>query len=97
MLCQRVAWLQPTVISSLTPHRKALEMGCFIQSSLAKILADFEIALEHDVLQPLNKLSEVALAALLAPLSHLTSPCSVPKPLQLALVPLTHRRIFPSS
>ncbi|KFZ53942.1 SH3 domain-binding protein 1, partial [Antrostomus carolinensis] len=37
---------------------KALEMGCCIQSSLAKILAEFEITLEHDVLQPLNKLSE---------------------------------------
>uniref|UniRef100_A0A663MJT9 BAR domain-containing protein n=1 Tax=Athene cunicularia TaxID=194338 RepID=A0A663MJT9_ATHCN len=38
---------------------KALEMGCCIQSSLAKILAEFEIALEHDVLQPLNRLSEL--------------------------------------
>ena len=49
-------------------------MGCCIQSSLAKILAEFEIALERDVLQPLNKLSEVALATLPAPLSHPTSP-----------------------
>lgn len=53
------------------PHRKALEMGCCIQSSLAKIVAEFEIDLEHYVLQPLNKLSEVVLAALLAPFSNL--------------------------
>ncbi|NWY54021.1 3BP1 protein, partial [Chionis minor] len=44
---------------------KALEMGCCIQSSLAKILAEFEIALEHDVLQPLNKLSEEELPIIL--------------------------------
>ncbi|KAH0616917.1 hypothetical protein JD844_028381 [Phrynosoma platyrhinos] len=37
---------------------KALEMSCFIQSMLARILAEFEMALERDVLQPLNKLSE---------------------------------------
>uniref|UniRef100_A0A8V5FQW7 Uncharacterized protein n=1 Tax=Melopsittacus undulatus TaxID=13146 RepID=A0A8V5FQW7_MELUD len=37
---------------------RALEMGCCIESSLAKILAEFEIILERDVLQPLNKLSE---------------------------------------
>ncbi|NXX93560.1 3BP1 protein, partial [Centropus bengalensis] len=44
---------------------RALEMGCCIQSSLAKILAEFEIALEHDVLQPLNKLSEEELPIIL--------------------------------
>ncbi|XP_049678105.1 SH3 domain-binding protein 1 [Accipiter gentilis] len=44
---------------------KALEMGCCIQSSLAKILAEFEIAVEHDVLQPLNKLSEEELPIIL--------------------------------
>ncbi|XP_026696821.1 SH3 domain-binding protein 1 [Athene cunicularia] len=44
---------------------KALEMGCCIQSSLAKILAEFEIALEHDVLQPLNRLSEEELPIIL--------------------------------
>ncbi|XP_064276362.1 SH3 domain-binding protein 1 [Passer domesticus] len=44
---------------------KALEMGCCIQSSLAKIVAEFEIALEHDVLQPLNKLSEEELPTIL--------------------------------
>ncbi|XP_010004136.1 PREDICTED: SH3 domain-binding protein 1 [Chaetura pelagica] len=44
---------------------KALEMACCIQSSLAKILAEFEITLEHDVLQPLNKLSEEELPIVL--------------------------------
>ncbi|XP_031962499.1 SH3 domain-binding protein 1 isoform X1 [Corvus moneduloides] len=44
---------------------KALEMGCCIQSSLAKIVAEFEIALEHYVLQPLNKLSEEELPIIL--------------------------------
>ncbi|NXV79878.1 3BP1 protein, partial [Atlantisia rogersi] len=44
---------------------KALEMGCCIQSSLAKILAEYEITLEHDVLQPLNKLSEEELPIIL--------------------------------
>lgn len=64
-------------------------MGCCIQSSLAKILAEFEIAVERDILQPLNKLSEVALA----------SPCSaVPSPnLCRSLRPLSPRRSCPSS
>ncbi|XP_032063757.1 SH3 domain-binding protein 1 [Aythya fuligula] len=44
---------------------KALEMGCCIQSSLAKILAEFEIAVERDILQPLNKLSEEELPIIL--------------------------------
>ncbi|XP_009068959.1 PREDICTED: SH3 domain-binding protein 1, partial [Acanthisitta chloris] len=44
---------------------KALEMGCCIQSSLAKILAEFEISLEQNVLQPLNKLSEEELPIIL--------------------------------
>ncbi|KAM4671693.1 SH3 domain-binding protein 1 [Amazona ochrocephala] len=44
---------------------KALEMGCCIESSLAKILAEFEITLERDVLQPLNKLSEEELPIIL--------------------------------
>nr|XP_009663495.1 PREDICTED: SH3 domain-binding protein 1 [Struthio camelus australis] len=44
---------------------RALEMGCCIQSSLAKILAEFEITLERDVLQPLNKLSEEELPIIL--------------------------------
>uniref|UniRef100_A0A7M4G3M3 SH3 domain binding protein 1 n=1 Tax=Crocodylus porosus TaxID=8502 RepID=A0A7M4G3M3_CROPO len=44
---------------------KALEMSCFIQSNLAKVLAEFEIALEREVLQPLNKLSEEELPVIL--------------------------------
>ncbi|XP_013917001.1 PREDICTED: SH3 domain-binding protein 1 [Thamnophis sirtalis] len=44
---------------------KALEMSCCIQSMLARILAEFEITLEQDVLQPLNKLSEEELPVIL--------------------------------
>ncbi|NXX72912.1 3BP1 protein, partial [Spizella passerina] len=44
---------------------RALEMACCIQSSLAKIVAEFEIDLEHYVLQPLNKLSEEDLPTIL--------------------------------
>lgn len=40
-------------------HRKALEMSCAIQNQLARILAEFEMTLERDVLQPLSRLSEV--------------------------------------
>jgi hypothetical protein len=42
-------------------HRKALEMSCAIQNQLARILAEFEMTLERDVLQPLSRLSEVTL------------------------------------
>ncbi|KAJ8283824.1 hypothetical protein COCON_G00026740 [Conger conger] len=45
--------------------RKVLEMTCFMQSFLAKTLADFEVQLEKKVLEPLNKLSEEDLAELL--------------------------------
>ncbi|XP_028843864.1 SH3 domain-binding protein 1 isoform X2 [Denticeps clupeoides] len=38
--------------------RKVLEMCCPVQSLLAKTLADFEMKLEKEVLEPLNKLSE---------------------------------------
>uniref|UniRef100_W5KN18 SH3-domain binding protein 1 n=1 Tax=Astyanax mexicanus TaxID=7994 RepID=W5KN18_ASTMX len=38
--------------------RKVLEMCCFMQNFLAQTLADFEMKLEKDVLEPLNKLSE---------------------------------------
>lgn len=34
-------------------------MCCFMQTLLAKTLADFEVQLEKEVLEPLNKLSEV--------------------------------------
>nr|XP_056703073.1 SH3 domain-binding protein 1 [Euleptes europaea] len=44
---------------------KALEMSCFIEGMLAKILAEYEMALEREVLQPLNKLSEEELPVIL--------------------------------
>ncbi|KAJ8263942.1 hypothetical protein GJAV_G00143350 [Gymnothorax javanicus] len=48
-----------------SPLRKVLEMNCFMQSFLAKTLADFEVQLEKEVLEPLNKLSEEVLAEIL--------------------------------
>ncbi|XP_068938206.1 SH3 domain-binding protein 1 [Petaurus breviceps papuanus] len=44
---------------------KALEISCSIQSQLARVLAEFEMALESDVLQPLNRLSEEELPSIL--------------------------------
>ncbi|XP_056654881.1 SH3 domain-binding protein 1 isoform X2 [Monodelphis domestica] len=44
---------------------KALEISCSIQSQLARVLAEFEMALERDVLQPLNRLSEEELPSIL--------------------------------
>ncbi|KFO36699.1 SH3 domain-binding protein 1 isoform X2 [Fukomys damarensis] len=44
---------------------KALEMSCAIQNQLARILAEFEMALERGVLQPLSWLSEEELPAIL--------------------------------
>nr|XP_045009440.1 SH3 domain-binding protein 1 isoform X2 [Jaculus jaculus] len=44
---------------------KALEMSCAIQNQLARILAEFEMSLERDVLQPLSRLSEEELPAIL--------------------------------
>ncbi|KAL4658047.1 SH3 domain-binding protein 1-like [Arapaima gigas] len=41
-----------------SPIRRVLEMCCFMQTLLAKTLADFEVQLEKEVLEPLNKLSE---------------------------------------
>ncbi|KAK7804264.1 hypothetical protein U0070_019388 [Myodes glareolus] len=68
---------------------KALEMSCAIQNQLARILAEFEMTLERDVLQPLSRLSEVTLPSnpslpdLLLPLSHpprpLNPPCAYPQ------------------
>lgn len=52
-----------STLSFFFAFRKALEMSCCIQSMLARILAEFEITLEQDVLQPLNKLSEVSLVS----------------------------------
>lgn len=57
-------------------HRKALEMSCAIQNQLARILAEFEMALERDVLQPLSRLSEVTLRTPPSP-----APPSIPSPL----------------
>ncbi|XP_067100529.1 SH3 domain-binding protein 1 isoform X1 [Osmerus mordax] len=45
--------------------RKVLEMCCFIEQNLAQLLADFEIKLEKEVLEPLNKLSEEELPEIL--------------------------------
>ncbi|XP_060044923.1 bargin isoform X4 [Erinaceus europaeus] len=44
---------------------KALEMSCAIENQLARILAEFELTLERDVLQPLSRLSEEELPAIL--------------------------------
>ncbi|XP_058424386.1 SH3 domain-binding protein 1 [Diceros bicornis minor] len=44
---------------------KALEMSCAIQNQLARILAEFEMTLERDVLQPLSRLSEEELPTIL--------------------------------
>ncbi|XP_037369505.1 SH3 domain-binding protein 1 isoform X2 [Talpa occidentalis] len=44
---------------------KALEMSCAIENQLARILAEFEMTLERDVLQPLSRLSEEELPAIL--------------------------------
>ncbi|XP_018540979.1 SH3 domain-binding protein 1 [Lates calcarifer] len=38
--------------------RRVLEMCCFMEKMLANLLADFEMKLEKEVLEPLNKLSE---------------------------------------
>ncbi|XP_018617259.1 SH3 domain-binding protein 1 isoform X2 [Scleropages formosus] len=45
--------------------RKALEMCCFMENFLARTLADFEVQLEKEVLEPLNKLSEEDLPEIL--------------------------------
>lgn len=38
--------------------RRVLEMCCFMEKMLANMLADFEVKVEKEVLEPLNKLSE---------------------------------------
>ncbi|XP_031691172.1 SH3 domain-binding protein 1 [Oncorhynchus kisutch] len=45
--------------------RKVLEMCCFMENHLAKTLAEFELKLEKEVLEPLNKLSEEDLPEIL--------------------------------
>lgn len=37
-------------------------MCCFMEKMLASMLADFEVKVEKEVLEPLNKLSEVRAA-----------------------------------
>lgn len=75
-------------------HRKALEMSCAIQNQLARILAEFEMALERDVLQPLSRLSEVTLRTPPSP-----APPQHPQPTDPTSLPVpTPRRSFqPSS
>lgn len=58
-------------------------MSCAIQNQLARILAEFEMTLERDVLQPLSRLSEVTLPAdrsIPASSSQLPSPLIPPSP-----------------
>lgn len=43
-------------------RRRVLEMCCFMEKMLASMLADFEVKVEKEVLEPLNKLSEVRAA-----------------------------------
>lgn len=62
-------------------RRKALEMSCAIQNQLARILAEFEMTLERDVLQPLSKLSEVTLLPSPLPLASPASSSHLPSPL----------------
>ncbi|XP_077359376.1 SH3 domain-binding protein 1 isoform X2 [Festucalex cinctus] len=45
--------------------RRVLEMCCFMEKKLASLLADFEIKVEKEVLEPLNKLSEDELPEIL--------------------------------
>ncbi|OCT85546.1 SH3 domain-binding protein 1 [Xenopus laevis] len=45
--------------------RRTLEMGCCVEGILSQDLADFEISLEKEVLQPLTKLSEEDLPTVL--------------------------------
>lgn len=52
-------------IESESSLRKTLEMGCCVEGSLAQTLAEYEMNMERDVLQPLNKLSEEELPTIL--------------------------------
>ncbi|KAM4715750.1 SH3 domain-binding protein 1 [Anableps anableps] len=45
--------------------RRVLEMCCFMEKMLASMLADFEMTVEKEVLEPLNKLSEEDLPEIL--------------------------------
>ncbi|KAI1884559.1 hypothetical protein AGOR_G00227640 [Albula goreensis] len=48
-----------------SPIRRVLEMCCCMETLLAKTLAEFEVQLEKEVLEPLNKLSEEDLPEIL--------------------------------
>lgn len=50
------------MIWSCVCDRRVLEMCCFMEKMLANMLADFEMKMEKEVLEPLNKLSEVTTA-----------------------------------
>ncbi|XP_068108959.1 SH3 domain-binding protein 1 [Hyperolius riggenbachi] len=58
-------------LESESSLRRTLEMGCCVESSLAQTLAEYEMNLERDVLQPLNKLSEDELPTILKHRKHL--------------------------
>ncbi|MGH0143909.1 UNVERIFIED_CONTAM: hypothetical protein FKN15_001334 [Acipenser sinensis] len=44
---------------------RVLEMCCYVEKTLAKALADFEVQVEKEVLEPLNRLSEYDLPEIL--------------------------------
>ncbi|XP_061666767.1 SH3 domain-binding protein 1 [Syngnathoides biaculeatus] len=50
--------------------RKVLEMCCFMEKKLATLLADFEIKVEKEVLEPLSKLGEEELPEILKNKKH---------------------------
>ncbi|KAK7939971.1 hypothetical protein WMY93_003297 [Mugilogobius chulae] len=50
--------------------RRVLEMCCFMEKRLANMLAEFEMKVEKDVLEPLNKLSEEDLPEILKNKQH---------------------------
>lgn len=62
-------------------------MSCAIQNQLARILAEFEMTLERDVLQPLSRLSEVTLPP--APCPQLPQPLAPTTPSPLNPPPST--------
>ncbi|XP_054623951.1 SH3 domain-binding protein 1 isoform X3 [Dunckerocampus dactyliophorus] len=53
-----------------SPIRRVLEMCCFMEKMLASLLADYEMKVEKEVLEPLNKLSEDELPEILKNKKH---------------------------
>nr|XP_057917265.1 SH3 domain-binding protein 1 [Doryrhamphus excisus] len=53
-----------------SPIRRVLEMCCFMEKMLASLLADYEMKVEKEVLEPLNKLSEEELPEILKNKKH---------------------------